>query len=122
MFCCEHQFRPDNSRGIANRVVQFSGTTVESFNNYGNGSQDFSVATINSSRTGESFNNLREGSQTFRGAEIRCVDDSSGKRTIASLFTRKRDHVAHHAILHSFNNAGNGSQKFDDANINCGRN
>uniref|UniRef100_K7KPX0 Uncharacterized protein n=2 Tax=Glycine max TaxID=3847 RepID=K7KPX0_SOYBN len=112
-------FVPNNPRPTANHTVQLFSGTVESFNNYENGSQDFSHATIKSSRIGNSFNNLGSGLQTFRGAEIRCVDKSRSKRVAFSLPPCwKPDRVAHSGTVNSFNNNGSGSQTFDGFKFN----
>ncbi|TKY59637.1 hypothetical protein E2542_SST16728 [Spatholobus suberectus] len=68
--------------------------TVESFNNYKDGKQNFGDVTIESSKTMYSFDNVRSGEQTMKGAEIRCVDYSGKRRWISKEHNNDSDHSA----------------------------
>ncbi|TKY59635.1 hypothetical protein E2542_SST16726 [Spatholobus suberectus] len=117
---------PNNPCGAANGVVHFSGI-VGSFNNYENGSQDFSVATINSSRIRNSFNNHSSSSQTLRGERIRQVDDygisgefNNGDCDSVSYpwaVTTESPNPNHSGIHSSFQNYGSGTQNRDGLKI-----
>jgi len=77
--------------------------TQESFNNMGDGSQDFTNATIKGPRIETSFLNSGSGSQDFKGLKIECGDNSISHRF---------KEVACSGIAKLFNYHENGSQTF----------
>ncbi|XP_029130182.1 uncharacterized protein LOC109813224 [Cajanus cajan] len=112
--------------------------TLASFNNFGQGSQDFRHATVNSgSRSASSgsgtlcsFNNAGSGSQDFQGAKISTAAvtlqppnrffRSPASRIARMLHIGNANHCS--GTVHSFNNHANGSQNFNGADINTGAN
>ncbi|CAJ1935808.1 unnamed protein product [Sphenostylis stenocarpa] len=125
----DHSFdtSPNNPCETANFGDHGHGT-YDSFNNFGDGEQNYSHCRVNGLRTKNSYNNYASGIQAFRHANIYTskTEDAFNNSSLGSQTYRRgtidnrddsnelNDRDNGSAIRHSYNNKGkNGTQNLD---------